>query len=186
MNRSITSLALALCAALLAGCATTGAPQPTAPDLDTERFTGRWYVIANIPYFAERGRVGSYVEYHPRDDGRFDDLYFSRKGDFEAPLKQQSGVAWIPDPAEPGRWKVRFFWPFTADFLILYVDKAYQQALIGHPSRDLAWVYSRTPDMDDAAYAALLARLSGLGYDTTQLKRIPQQPEQIGLPGFAS
>ena len=25
----------------------------------------RWYVIANIPYFAERGYVGSYTEYSP-------------------------------------------------------------------------------------------------------------------------
>ena len=41
------------------------------PAVDLQRFMGRWYVIANIPYFAESGYVGSYVEYEvaPTDTG---------------------------------------------------------------------------------------------------------------------
>lgn len=179
-------IVLMLLSALSACASAPKTPQPTFDAVEIDRFLGRWYVIANIPYFAERGRVGSFVEYHRRPDGRFDDLFFSRKGDFDAPIKQQSGVAWIPDPDQGGRWKVRFFWPFTADFLLLYADEDYQTALIGHPSRDLAWVYSRSPEMSDADYAALLARLSLLGYDITRLQRVPQHAEDLGKPGYSA
>ena len=175
-------LPLLLVILLGSGCASRGAPQPTFDQVDVERFLGRWYVMANIPYFAERGKVGTFVEYRARDDGRFDDLFYARDETFDAPIKRQEGVAWIPDPAQPGRWKVRFIWPFTADFLLLYVDDDYETALIGHPSRDLAWVYSRTPRMDDATYRKLLERLAGFGYDTGQLQRVPQKPEDLPAP----
>lgn len=185
IRRFRTTVLLLISALILTGCASRGAPQATYDSVDVDRFLGRWYVISNIPYFAERGKVGSYVEYRRRDDGRFDDLFFSRKKDFDAPIKQQSGVAWIPDPAHPGRWKVRFIWPFTADFLLLYADKDYQVALIGHPSRDLAWVYSREPEMDSSTYDELLVVLAGFGYDTDRLMRVPQKPEDMGAPGYA-
>lgn len=175
---ALSGLAAAL---VLAACASrpTAPTQPTFDSLDPQRFAGRWYVIAHIPYFAERGRVGAYVEYVAREDGRFDDYYVSRKGSFDAPERRQRGLAWIPDPAHPGRWRVRFYWPFTADFYVLYVDEAYEHALLGHPSRDLAWIYARTPRIDEARYAELLGRLADLGYDATRLVRVPQFPDQL-------
>jgi apolipoprotein D and lipocalin family protein len=33
-----------------------------ASDVDLDRYAGRWHVIANIPYFAEKGNVGSYFD----------------------------------------------------------------------------------------------------------------------------
>ena len=44
------------------------APLSTVP-VDLPRYMGRWYVIANIPYFAERRFVGSRAEWRLRDDG---------------------------------------------------------------------------------------------------------------------
>ncbi|HSN72991.1 MAG TPA: lipocalin family protein, partial [Steroidobacteraceae bacterium] len=48
---------LAVLTFALVGCA--GAPQRdpivTAEQVDLERFMGRWYVIANIPTFIEKG-----------------------------------------------------------------------------------------------------------------------------------
>ena len=58
MMRTIAGVLLAL---LLGACASTPkTPLPTpAQPVDVERFLGRWYIIANIPYIGERGDVGS-------------------------------------------------------------------------------------------------------------------------------
>jgi apolipoprotein D and lipocalin family protein len=181
-------LAVLLPALLLAGCATTTPrhlPPLSAPDaVDTGEMAGRWYVIANIPYFAERGRVAGRVEYRPRPDGRFDDLYTARRGGFDAPERTLAGLAWPLDPPANTRWRSRFYWPFTFDFQVLHLDAGAGHLLLAHPSRDYAWVMAREPRIAGGDYAALLARFAAEGYDVSRLLKVPQFPEQVGQPGF--
>ena len=53
------------------------------------------------------------------------------------------------------------------------------------PGRDLAWVFARQPQIDEALYQDLLRRMAGHGVDTAKLVRVPQVPEQEGQPGYA-
>jgi hypothetical protein len=71
---------------LLVGCASSPKLPPlrTVPFVDLERYTGRWYVIANIPYFLERGKVASYDTYARRPDGTFTNDFTFRRGTFDA------------------------------------------------------------------------------------------------------
>jgi apolipoprotein D and lipocalin family protein len=181
------------CAALwLAACAAPnpnphgGAPLVPAAQVDLARFMGRWYVIANIPYFAERGSVGAYVEYALREDGDIDDFYCAHPRSFEAPLQKTALRDTVVPDSHNAVWKVSPFWPLSFTIEILYVDPDYQYALLGSPDKSLGWVYARSPDIDDATYHALLARLDAQGYDVSRLRRIPQRIEQLGLPGFQS
>lgn len=173
-------LLLLMMAALLGACASQRINlkgHELAAEVDLQRYAGRWYVIANIPYFAERGKVGSYVEYILRDDGRIDDLYFFRRKELDAPVERWDGIAWVIDGTGNAAWKAQFIWPFAFDYLILAVDEDYQWALVGHPDRKLAWVFSRSPQMDEALYQRLLARLAAQGYDPKALQRIAQLDE---------
>jgi apolipoprotein D and lipocalin family protein len=174
---------------LLTGCALVpalkpkAAPPPVMEKVDLDRYLGQWYVVANIPYFAESGRVAPRVEYSKREDGRINDWYYS-KANFDAPETLMKGVAWVPNPAETAKLKVQFFWPITADYLIHYVDENYQVALVGHPSRDYAWVFSRKAEIDEATYNALLKRFAGLGYDTQRILKIAHKPVDQGRLGY--
>lgn len=172
------------CILLLTACASAPkAPLPApAQPLDVERFLGRWYIIANIPYIGERGDVGSYVEYHARDDGRIDDLYFFRDGSLHAPLEQMSGVAKIVDTTTNAHWKAQFFWPLWFSFHVLYVDEDYRHTLVGTPDRDLGWIYARTPQVDPATLDALFDRLIAAGYRREQFVMIPQRPAGASAP----
>ena len=49
---------LLTCLLLLGACAGDDPPQALHPNVDLQRYSGRWYIIANIPYFAEAGQVG--------------------------------------------------------------------------------------------------------------------------------
>jgi apolipoprotein D and lipocalin family protein len=177
----------------LGGC-TNGPPnpnpragQPLEPvSVDLPRYMGRWYVIANIPYFAEHGFVASRAEWTLRADGRIDDAFIGRKGGFDAPEKQYRFVDAVVPGSGGGRWRVRVFWPIHVTQLTLYVDPDYRVTILGYPGKSLGWIFSRDPEMDDATYHALLARLDAMGYDSTRFRRVPQFPAQLGQPGFAS
>jgi len=170
----------------LTGCAVfrNDPPLETVDAVDLDRYMGEWYVIANIPYFGERGNVAGRAIYRARDDGRMDDIYLYRDGSFDEPEERLEGVAWVVDEQTRARWKVRFFWPFTFDYYIVDLDDDYQWSLVGHPSRDYAWIMAREPRMDDALYQRLLARFDALGFESAELQKVPQFPEQIGQPGF--
>jgi len=187
----LTGVCLAL-SALLCACAgapanpnpRADAPLALAPAVDLQRFMGRWYVIANIPYFAEQGYVGSFVEYALRPDGGIDDVFFGRKMSFEKELEKKT----LKDSVVPGSnnaaWRSSPFWPLSFSYLILYVDPGYQYALIGYPGKKWGWVFARSPDIGEADYRKLLQQFALQGYDTTRFQRVPQRIEQLGQPGF--
>ena len=180
--------ALVTAAALLvlSGCALLApkAPLPTVESVDLDRYMGQWYVIANIPYFGERGNVAGRAIYRQRDDGRMDDIYIYKKGDFDAPDERLEGVAWVVNERTRAEWKVRFYWPLSFGYHIVGLDEDYQWSMVGHPTRNYAWIMAREPTMDEALYARLLARFEALGYDASKLQKVPQLPEQVGEPGF--
>jgi apolipoprotein D and lipocalin family protein len=173
---------------LLVACASTGGT--TMPDrkseavVDLPQYMGRWWVIANIPYFAEKGRVATADIYALREDGKITNTYAYRKA-FDEPEKTTNGVATVLPDTNNNHWRIAFFGGLVrADLLILEVAPDYSWALIGHPTRDLAWVFARDQAMDAELYENLRAKFADHGYDPAQLQRVPQFPEQVGQPGF--
>jgi apolipoprotein D and lipocalin family protein len=178
---------------LLTGCSGAPAnPNPRADvplqtvSVDLPRYMGRWYVIANIPYFAERDFVGSRAEWFLREDGRIDDHFYGRKNGFDQPESHYQFVDTVVPGSGGGLWRVRLFWPIYVSQLTLYVDPDYRYTLLGYPDKSLGWIFSREPVMDDATYHELLARFDAMGYDTSRFRRVPQLANQLGQPGFAS
>lgn len=171
---------------LIAACASGPIPSGLAADpVDLARFMGRWHVIAHVPYFAERGHVASTDTYTLGDDGGIAVRYAYRKG-FGEPEKTFDSRATVKDGTGNRDWTTWFFGVIPTKYRILEVAPDDSWALIGYPGRDLAWVFGRTPVMDDALYADLVVRMRGHGVDTAKLVRVPQVPAQLGKPGFAA
>ena len=169
---------------LIVGCSADPKPLALAPSVDLDRYAGRWYVIANIPYFAENGNVGSYFDVSFPTGGGLKDVYNAHPKDFSAPLSSFAMGGYVVPGTGNARWRESPFWPLYLSYLILYVDPDYRTALVGYPGRGYGWVLARTPQIDDATYQSLLSRLRDQGYDTSQFRRVPQTPGQIGNPGF--
>ena len=182
-------LALALAAAL-AACAskpsetTAAAPLQPVAQLDLERYSGKWYVIANIPYSAERYKVGAFVDYQLRSDGKIDAWYHAYDRDFSGILEKSDALAEVLDPPANARWRIQSRWPLWLDYVVLYVDEDYQHAVIGHPSRDYAWILARQKYLTDQRYTELVLKLAAQGYDESRVLKVPQRAEFIGAPGF--
>jgi apolipoprotein D and lipocalin family protein len=168
-------LLIAVCSWLVSsGCSTNMNPlQATSTPIQLERFMGDWYVIGSIPidlFFAsEAGAHNAIESYSLLDNGKIDTRYRFRKDSFDGPLKTFNPTATNTE------WRMQFIWPFSSAYLITHVESDYSRTIIGVPDRSYIWIMSRTPDISDTEYQRLLDIAAASGYDTSLIKRIPQQ-----------
>ena len=72
-------------------------------------------------------------------------------------------------------WAMRFYWVLRMQYVISYVDADYETTIVARDKRDYVWIMARTPNIDEATYDGLVDRVSNLGYDTSKLRKVPQQ-----------
>jgi apolipoprotein D and lipocalin family protein len=145
--------------------------------VDLKRYMGMWYEIARLPNYFERKLKCASANYTLREDGRITVL---NKGNYLTdPEKSTSvkGVAWIPDRNSPAKLKVQFFWPFSGNYWILYLDKEYHYVLVGDPSFKYLWILAREKKMDEQTYNMLLSKAVENGYDVKSIIRVEQDCE---------
>ena len=160
-------------------------PLRTVSHVDIPKYMGDWRVIANIPYFAERGCVDSIESYGLNPDGSIANWFTFRKKTFEAPQKKITAKAKVVNTETNAEWKVYFFGGIIrASYLVLDRDPDYQWTVVGHPSREYGWIMARAKTIPEKTYQEILKRLEEQGYDPSLFKKVPQLPEQVGAPGF--
>ena len=189
----LQAIVVLACACIVAACSSTPVnPNPRAAQelklatVDLPKYMGRWYVIANIPYFGENGYVAGQADWQLRADGKIADAYIGRKGGFDAPETRREFVDTVLPDTGNAHWRVRLFWPISVSQLTLYVDPMYQYTVLGYPDKSLGWIFARTPYITEAKYQELLGKLEEQGYDISRVRKVPQQREQVGKPGFHS
>ncbi len=142
--------------------------------VDLNRYKGHWYEIARLPNWFERKLKCTSATYDLRDDGK---ITVINKGNLISdPKKVNSakGVAWIPDKNSPAKLKVQFFWPFSGDYWIMYLEKDYKYVLVGEPSFKYLWILAREKKMDNETYNMLLKKAVDNGYDVKTIIRVEQ------------
>lgn len=153
----------------------------TIPRLDVQRYMGTWYEIARYPNRFERKCAGfTTATYTAMPDGTVKVENRCRLED--GSMNVAEAVARQVGPADSPRLKVRFapallsFIPLVwADYWVIDIDRHYTLAAVSEPGRDYLWILSRTPKVEKPALDALLARLSGQGFDPRRLVYTPQE-----------
>ncbi len=158
----------------LTGCS-SHPPMPTVENVDLDRFMGDWYVIANIPTFIETEAHNAIENYHLNDDGTVATTFSFNNGGFDGEKKVYKPKGFILDTNSNAIWGMRFIWPIKADYRVVYLDDSYSQTIIGRNKRDYVWVMARSPEISTSDYKHLVEVISSLGYDTSKLRKVPQQ-----------
>ncbi|MBW8846736.1 MAG: lipocalin family protein [Burkholderiales bacterium] len=150
----------------------TGVPLPTVAEVDLARFGGRWFLVAELPGPLDAEPLEPpEIGLLPRDDGRFDLL--QRRIDRHGTHASESLVQAV---AGSRGARLKFCaWPAALQWLswawteqgVLHVDEAYDEAMIGSPSRDSLWLLSRRPGLAPQRREALMqiARERGFAVD---------------------
>lgn len=175
-------LALLLSSPALAADQQAGAAQPLTPipSLDLKRYMGSWYEIAKFPNTFQEDCAGfTTATYSLREDGRVDVLNRCREADGSMDVAE--GVARQPEGPGSPKLEVRFapaalaWLPMVwGDYWVIDLDEDYQLAAVSEPEREYLWILSRTPQVDPAAYQALLDRLRAKGLDMSRLVKTKQ------------
>ncbi len=161
--------------AALLGCASSPPSVPVADAVDLSRFMGDWYVIANIPTSIEKEAHNAVETYEMSEPGRIETTFRFNKGGFDGPVKEYTPVGFVGDDPSNAIWGMRFIWPIKAEYVISWLNDDYTQTIIGRSKRDYVWLMARTPTISDEDYAGHVAFLDSIGYDTSKLRKVPQQ-----------
>jgi lipocalin len=162
---------MALVVGLFGACdATNKVDNSTVKSVDLNRYLGSWYEIARFDHAFEREMDYSMAKYSLRDDGKIDVLNTGIK---DGRAKDAKGIAKLTNT--PGLFRVSFFGPFFGDYRIMMLDPDYQYALIGGSNENFLWILSRTPELDEATQALILAEADRRGYKTNRLIWVKQK-----------
>ena len=168
-------LGLLVSSIALAGCAARRPPIQTVPHVDLPRFMGDWCVIANIPTFVEQDAYNAVESYRLDADGTIATTFTFRRGGFDGEVKRYQPRGFVYDTQSNAVWGMQFIWPFKGDFRIVFLNPDYTQTVIGREKRDYVWIMARQPTIPDADYGRILELLAREGYDTTQIRKVPQR-----------
>ncbi len=158
----------------LFGCS-THPPMKTVDYVDIQRYMGDWYVIANIPTFIEKQAHNAVESYRLDKDGTVATTFRFRDGSFTGPVKTYEPTGFITNQQTNATWGMQFIWPIKSDFRIVYLDDDYRNTIIARQARDYVWIMSRQPEIDEASFKKMRDFVEQLGYDVSQLQRVPQR-----------
>jgi apolipoprotein D and lipocalin family protein len=152
--------------------------------VDLSRYLGKWYEIAHIPVFFQKGCAGgttaTYTLIKEKTVGVLNQCCTS-----DGQKKVARGRAWVVDKKTNAKLKVSFlnilgFHPFAGDYWIIDLGPNYEYAVIGHPSRSIGWILSRTPSLSPDVLKGIAERLQAQGYNFLQFKMTNQTDYACG------
>ncbi|MCD9086952.1 lipocalin family protein [Stenotrophomonas sp. SY1] len=159
----------------------------TVPNVDLERYLGRWFEIARKPMRHEDAHASDVVaEYSLNNDGsvRVLNSCLNDKGEPE----QSEGRATAVDGSN-AKLEVSFLpqglqWiPFTkGDYWIIRLDDDYATALVGGPDRKYLWLLSRDSNLNREVAQDWLRYAESQGYDIADVIWPRQSGKVHGKP----
>mmetsp|Transcript_25167 Transcript_25167/g.29256 ORF Transcript_25167/g.29256 Transcript_25167/m.29256 type:complete len:167 (+) Transcript_25167:29-529(+) len=151
-----------------------------AKHVEIPQFMGLWYVISRIGTPFEKGHCNSTEEYTLRPDGKIDVMYRATKKEVDGKPLSVSQTLWSVSP-DNAHMKVRIFWPFTFDYLVLDVDPEYKWTIVGTSMSQVLWIMAREPHMNSNLYKDLVERCRDKGYDVKKLEVVKHAPNAQNL-----
>lgn len=137
-----------------------------AQNVDLNKYMGKWHEIARLPNSFQKGCACSTADYKIIDN---DYISVTNQCNKNGVIKTSTAKAWRANHDDNSKLKVRFFWPFTGNYWILYVSSNYKYAVVGEPSREYLWFLSRTKSVDKKSFNLMKKVALSQGYDLSKL-----------------
>lgn len=166
---------------MLVGCTSMSQVRQTLGEVktvdfvDLNKYLGQWYEVASIPQFFQKACVANTTAVYSidKEDGLI--VVMNSCGTEDGSRKIAEGRAKVEDTKTNSKLKVTFvklfdwIFSFGGNYWVLDVDSGYNVALVGDPTRDYAWILSRTPSMTAAQWIDAEKTYKAQGYDTCKI-----------------
>lgn len=147
----------------------------TVSHVDVKRYTGKWYEVASFPQRFQKGCHCTTAEYTLSDKGYIVVENRCNRDSIKGKQSYIKGEAFVQKNTGNAKLKVQFFFPFRAKYWIIDLADDYSYAVVSHPSRKYLWILSRTPQMNETTYNAIISRLKENGFDLSRLQKTEQK-----------
>lgn len=146
----------------------------TVPNVDLEKYAGKWFEIVSYPRWFQKGCHCTTAEYKISKKGYVIVENRCNKGSVNGKQSYIKGKAFVNKKSGNAKLKVQFFWPLRGKYWIIDIADDYSYAVVSHPNRKSLWILSRTALMDQEVYNRVTTRLQQRGFDLSKLERTPQ------------
>jgi apolipoprotein D and lipocalin family protein len=147
----------------------------TVPYVDLKKYAGKWYEIASIPQYFQKGCNCTTAEYSLSDKGFVIVENRCNKDSVNGKQSYIKGKAFIDENSGNAKLKVQFFWPFKGKYWIIDLAEDYSYAVVGHPNRNYLWILSRTAKMNETTYQQIISRIKEKEFDISKIKLTTQK-----------
>ncbi|MFK3662068.1 outer membrane lipoprotein Blc [Scandinavium sp. NPDC088450] len=164
---AVTGLTVVL---TLVACKSPTPPKGVKPvdNFEADNYLGKWYEIARLDYYFERGLDNVTADYALNKDGTL--RVVNRGYDPEKmKWKESEGKAVFVEAKNVAALKVSFFGPFYAGYNVIAIDPDYKYALVSGQNRDYLWILSRTPDIPTSVKIKYLEIAKEYGFPINKL-----------------
>lgn len=168
------ALSLSSCGGLVNGRPQGAPPLKPVNNVDINKYLGKWYEIARYPNSFEKNCLSATANYS-LDKNKNEIIVINECVDKTNPSKTRTAkgkakplnnnnnilaVNFAPIPLPSGK----------GNYWVLYLDKDYQNALIGEPSGQYLWILSRNPKISDEKKQEILNIAKNQQYNTEILE----------------
>ena len=147
----------------------------TVPNVDVQKYAGKWYEIASYPQRFQKGCHCTTAEYTLSEKGYLIVENRCNRDSVEGKQSYIRGKAFIQPNTGNAQLKVQFFFPFRAKYWIIDLADDYSYAVVSHPNMKYLWILSRTPHLNENVYQSILSRLEEKGFDLDKLTKTIQK-----------
>ncbi len=141
---------------------------PAVQDFRPEHYMGKWYEIARMPHYFERGMKDVAAEYSICRDGT---ISVTNTGIRDCEMREIHGVARMKQKFPgTGELEVSFFRPFYNPYRIIKLEPDYSTAMVTSATRDYLWILSRSPTMVPERLDRYLRAASEFGFAAEKLE----------------
>lgn len=150
----------------------------TVSHMELERYMGRWYEIARLPYFTERRCTQDVTaDYLLGEDGMV--RVTNRCNHADGGVGTAQGIARVVDPNSNTQLQISFRTLYGVhvlwdDYWVIGLGSDYEYALVGQPSRRRGWVLAREPRPTEDQVQRWLDEFGAKGFPTLSFERTLQ------------
>jgi len=155
---------------LFASCSSSTIPKgaKAVTHFDKSKYLGKWYEIARMDFYFERGLNNTSAFYELNEDGSIKVVnrgYDAAKNKW----KESVGKAKFVGKDDVGMLKVSFFGPFYAGYNVIALDSNYQYALVAGEKLSYLWILSRQKTIPESIKKEYLQIAQQIGFKTNEL-----------------
>lgn len=141
--------------------------------VDDKKFSGLWYEIARTANSFQEKCVASSVEYQYVEPLNYKVFNRCFENEIGGELTEYEGTVQSTDGKSMASMKMTYFWIFTENYQVYYLDEAYQYAVVADEKFEQVWIMSRKPTMPKNVLNKIKEKLS-TAMDIQKLLYTPQ------------